>query len=173
MAQSIYALYGFFDPIISLDNLNGIKMGLDFESLLKYKNKDKAVIGATINIEGEITVDELDRVGLVEGHSYLILNLKTYKGKNFIQLRNPWAEYEWCGDYSDHSSLWTSDMKREFGLVEQNDGHFWMCEKDFFHYFNKFEVIGPIPNNMHKKHIKYSIPRSSEKVDLESLEQQI
>lgn len=38
---------------------------LIFESLLKYKNEDKAVVGAEIVVEGGITSDELDKVAFV------------------------------------------------------------------------------------------------------------
>jgi hypothetical protein len=38
---------------------------------------------------------------------------------------------EWTGDWSDHSPLWTDELKREFGWTDADDGTFWMEVKDF------------------------------------------
>lgn len=172
LMQSIYALYGYCEPLYDMKSRKKGSCKSVFEDLMKFKNEDNAIMGASIivYVNGEVTFDELKRVGLVAYHSYLILNLKTYNGKNFLQLRNPWAGHEWRGDYSDDSELWTTEMKREFGLVEKNDGIFWMTEEDFERYFEQLEVIRPMVDDMkHKKHVKYTIPRSSGEVDLEKL----
>jgi hypothetical protein len=46
------------------------------------------------------------------------------------QVRNPWGNFEWTGDWGDSSALWTPALKREmqskgFSLVKANDGIFW------------------------------------------------
>ena len=30
-----------------------------------------------------------------------------------VQLRNPWGNFEWQGDWSDHSDLWTPTLRAE------------------------------------------------------------
>ena len=42
---------------------------------------------------------------------------------------------EWNGDWSDKSSKWTPELKKELGVEEKNDGIFYMCEDDYVEYF--------------------------------------
>jgi len=59
--------------------------------------------------------------GLITGHAYSILKLvQSSDGKKLVQVRNPWGEHEWKGDYSDDSSLWTAKLKEEAGWVLQS-----------------------------------------------------
>lgn len=48
--------------------------------------------------------------GLVPGHAYSIISAKEALGHRLIQIRNPWGNFEWDGDWSDHSELWTPEM---------------------------------------------------------------
>ena len=57
-----------------------------------------------------------------------------------MNVRNPWGTFEWQGDWSDNSSLWTQEMidaiKPQFG----DDGTFWMNFKDFTAQFRALNV---------------------------------
>jgi hypothetical protein len=37
---------------------------------------------------------------------------------------------EWTGDWSDKSSLWTDELKQEFGWADSDDGSFWIHVDD-------------------------------------------
>jgi hypothetical protein len=51
----------------------------------------------------------------------------TYKNEKLIQLRNPWGETEWKGDWSDQSEKWTPEAKSALNYnVLSEDGIFWM-----------------------------------------------
>ena len=44
-----------------------------------------------------------------------------------IQIRNPWGKFEWNGDWSDNSPLWTDELKEIFKpKLDEGDGTFWM-----------------------------------------------
>lgn len=79
--------------------------------------------------------------GLIPGHAYSVIAAKEAKGHKLLMLRNPWGGFEWDGDWSDHSPLWTPDMLE---LVKPNfdadDGTFWMCLKDFADNFETLDV---------------------------------
>lgn len=82
-----------------------------------------------------------DQIGLVPGHAYAVLQVKQVKGVKLLNLRNPWGNFEWKGDWSDTSPLWTQEMKGEVNFISDiNDGQFWMCLKDFLHYFRGVNV---------------------------------
>ena len=44
-----------------------------------------------------------------------------------MQLRNPWAEYEWGGAWGDDSPQWTDELKEAYGYEEsKDDGNFFI-----------------------------------------------
>jgi calpain-15 len=61
-------------------------------------------------------------------------------GHRILQLRNPWGRFEWNGDWSDESSLWTNEFKAQVGFVKANDGSFWMSLEDFKSTFSRVSV---------------------------------
>jgi len=57
-----------------------------------------------------------------------------------VKLRNPWGDFEWMGDWSDDSDLWTPTLKKQLGWTDVNDGTFWMSLTDFIHYFSRVQI---------------------------------
>ena len=65
--------------------------------------------------------------GIVLGHAYSILDIRQYKKEKLIQLRNPWGQMQWNGDWSDSSKKWTEQAKQQLGYSSfADDGTFWM-----------------------------------------------
>eukprot|EP01137_Pigoraptor_chileana_P012762 Opistho-2@4440 len=84
--------------------------------------------------------------GLISDHAYSVLALKdTRSDVRLVKCRNPWGEFEWSGDYSDNSRVWTADLKREVGYVNSDDGSFWMAFRDFAEHFENIGVCLPLP----------------------------
>ena len=78
------------------------------------------------------------KAGLVPGHAYSIIQAKHYEEEDIklINIRNPWGKFEWDGDWSDESELWTEEMIEFFEPVfDTKDGSFWMSLQDFFPRF--------------------------------------
>jgi calpain-15 len=65
-----------------------------------------------------------------------------------IKLRNPWGKFEWNGDYSDKSDLWTEEMKIQVGWSDADDGIFFMKLEDYVKYYD-FYSIGVLEDNWH------------------------
>lgn len=57
-------------------------------------------------------------------------------GDKVLKLRNPWGKGEWKGDYSDKSSLWTSELKNRVGWADKDDGIFFIKFRDFTQNFD-------------------------------------
>lgn len=58
-----------------------------------------------------------------------------------LNIRNPWGNFEWDGDWSDNSPLWTEEMIKAFNPVfDENDGSFWMSFDDFAKLFDSLDV---------------------------------
>lgn len=83
--------------------------------------------------------------GIILGHAYTVLQVVEVQGNKLIQLRNPWGNTEWKGDWSDNSSKWTTKLRNAVHYNDPNDdGIFWMCFKDFTsNYFSIYACIQP------------------------------
>ena len=85
-------------------------------------------------------------LGLVSCHAYTMINIydKIIDKEHYqlVKLRNPWGEKEFNGDWSDKSSKWTKELKKQFEFTEvKDDGIFYMCYKDFLYYFKFLEIL--------------------------------
>ena len=52
-----------------------------------------------------------EKVGLIGGHAYSLIGAYEGNGLQLVNVRNPWGSHEWTGDWSDHSPLWTEELK--------------------------------------------------------------
>ena len=79
--------------------------------------------------------------GLVPGHAYSIISASEYNGIRLLNIRNPWGTFEWDGDWSDKSPLWTEEMIKAFNpILDEFDGSFWMNFEDFTQKFDSLDV---------------------------------
>ena len=51
------------------------------------------------------------------------------------KIRNPHGETEWTGAWGDSSSEWTDELRDKVGLVEEDDGVFFMAFEDYLKNF--------------------------------------
>lgn len=86
----------------------------------------------------------LEGIGLIGSLSYALLKaqeVKTSSGQvKLVQLRNPWSNAEWQGDWSDQSDKWTPELKKTLNFTEEADGTFWMSYEDFKDYFSTVTI---------------------------------
>ena len=94
----------------------------------------------------------IEEMGLVPGHAYTVLEVKEITNARnekvkLINLRNPWGNGEWSGDWSDSSSKWTNDIRNQCGGVyKKDDGSFWMSYSEFLKYFVIVGICHLCPN---------------------------
>lgn len=65
--------------------------------------------------------------------------LKDGSGKvvhQLLKMRNPWGTENYSGPWSDSSSLWTPEWKKQVDLKVNNDGIFWM---DFNFFYTNWD----------------------------------
>lgn len=96
--------------------------------------------------------------GLVAGHAYSItavrlVYIERLKGRMpLIRLRNPWGDdTEWRGAWSDQSREWalvSAEERENIGLTFDNDGEFWMSERDFLREFHFLEICNLGPDSL-------------------------
>jgi hypothetical protein len=109
----------------------------------------------TAGTSGDTTNLDLEEMGLVPAHAYTIirvLEIRDSRGRNvnLVHLRNPWGNTEFSGDWGDSSNKWTPELKRKYGLSneEKDDGEFYMSFDDFIKYFGSLGICKLYPNNI-------------------------
>jgi len=99
--------------------------------------------------------DDLQRAaGLVEMHAYSILGVKELELSNgstvkLLRVRNPWGSFEWKGDWSDNSQLWTPALKKAAGFKDEEDGIFFIELRDFTKIFSAVHICRTRPDAVH------------------------
>ncbi len=132
-AEPLKALTGFATEVIFHENEDRL-----FQTL---KSFDKAghIVCTSTNPDAENY-----KVGLAKSHAYSVIGVHEINDKGqsvrLVHLRNPWGHFEWNGDWSDNSKLWTPELKQTLHLVSADDGTFFMALSDFVKYFNRSHV---------------------------------
>lgn len=138
-------------------------------SLLKKYDRQKGLISASIGkttygkYSGPSGEQILEKEGLAAGHAYSVIQAREVTDSRklglgalaidtdvtrnkpklrLMQLRNPWGTFEWKGDWSDKSPLWKEhpNVKNELGMVDADDGSFWMDFEDFKKIYTRVNV---------------------------------
>ena len=86
--------------------------------------------------------------GLEEGHAYTVVKIKVIEPKKgekirLIQLRNPYGEKEYTGDWGKCSKKWTPELKKKYNYkeeIEKYDGMFYMSFDDFYSCFKLLNI---------------------------------
>jgi calpain len=112
---------------ISMDEIEA-NLYVTFEKMLAKGS----MITCSIMVPKE-DVEHVRSTGLVAKHAYAINGVTQVEygdgTVNLVRLRNPWGHTEWDGAWSDSSEEWKSvpdDVKKDIGLVVQDNGEFWM-----------------------------------------------
>ena len=89
----------------------------------------------TAGTSGDVYNLPIEEMGLSPGHAYTVLDLHEINGEKVMRLRNPWGNGEYSGDWSDSSKKWTAELKKKYGLVNKDDGDFYMSYDDYLKYY--------------------------------------
>ena len=87
------------------------------------------------------TKSDVDKdTGLVGGHAYTVIAAYQLGQYRVLKIRNPWGKFEWKGDFSDGSPLWTDEYKKTVGYSNADDGVFCMTVTDFMKHMDYYTV---------------------------------
>lgn len=79
------------------------------------------------------------------------------RNRRIIQVRNPWGNFEWNGEFSDNSSAWTEKLKQKLKVVNAEDGLFWMPWEEFCRFFAEISILkvkpGYVNNSLHIRRV--------------------
>ena len=161
----------------------GVKSSIDdgslWRRLCKYDEYNYVMTLSTPGVDHSTEGGSRSGGGLVPGHAYSLIGVHEVvsKGLKLCKIRNPWGQFEWDGDWSDKSLLWTEETKRDFGWSDVDDGIFFMSFEDMVSRFAGINVclvrhagLGTRLWNEDRKKICYKFSRSGNSSELESVE---
>lgn len=96
--------------------------------------------------------DDVD--GVVSGHAYSLISVHEVQvggiPVRLMKMRNPWGSgVEWKGDWSDHSPIWTPDLKQKLGWTDAVDGLFFISLSDYLSHYSSTAVCFSAAENVH------------------------
>ncbi|XP_038654783.1 calpain-1 catalytic subunit-like [Scyliorhinus canicula] len=112
-----------------------------------------SLLGCSIDITGAFDMEAVTFKKLVKGHAYSVTGVKEvdYRGRKerLIRIRNPWGQVEWTGAWSDNASEWNQiDEDERDGMVQMEDGEFWMAFQEFLKQFSRLEICNLTPDTL-------------------------
>ena len=117
-------------PTTTIRNNGGANQAQTWAVLSELARRNYPMVAGCCN------AGQLD--GLISGHAYSLLDLHTLSnGVKLAQVRNPWGSESYHGAWSDKSSLWTEQFKREVNFKAANDGKFWMPWEKYVSLFSR------------------------------------
>ncbi|KRX05712.1 hypothetical protein PPERSA_09852 [Pseudocohnilembus persalinus] len=122
-------------PSVTLECKQGVDEIWDF--LQYHESQGHMLTAGTSSVQNQIKEEDTG-MGIVSGHAYAILQVKEVERdglEKIIQVRNPWGNKEWQGDWSDNSSKWTDELKQKLNFTNEDDGIFWIKVEDFIKQF--------------------------------------
>jgi hypothetical protein len=115
-----------------------IKRGQEQEIWNKLNEGEKKGYIMTAGTSGDTYNLDLEENGLVPGHAYTVVKVKefttSYGNVRLVNMRNPWGNGEWSGDWCDASSRWNL-VSEGRPQSRKNEGSFWMSIEDFCKYY--------------------------------------
>ena len=139
-AAAFYRLLGTFSMTYSFtrsENQEEIISGLLFKKLSILSKSSKAFLCANSKSTNDSTNNDQN---LILGHAYTILRVDEIYGNQLIQLRNPWGNENWNGDWGNKSDKWTKKMRVACGYEKEEEGIFWMSYKDFINNYASISI---------------------------------
>ena len=121
-----------------------------FETIRDAQRKGFFVL-ADITETASTNLESLSRLGLITNHAYTVINTAVLRKSNgseikLLKMMNIWGTNEWVGDWSDTSSKWTQEFKKEVGLEPKEDGIFWMSYEDYLQFYTTTHICKANPD---------------------------
>ena len=121
-----------------------------FETITEA-NKKGYVVLADITETASTNLETLSKLGLITNHAYTVISSAVLKKNNgaeikLLKMKNIWGTNEWVGDWSDNSSKWTQEFKKEVGLEPKQDGIFWISYEDYLQFYTTTHICKLHPN---------------------------
>ncbi|MCQ2819829.1 MAG: calpain family cysteine protease, partial [archaeon] len=116
-----------------------------FETIEDASKKNYIILADITEIENK-KLEDFSKMGLITNHAYSVIGTTILKDDEkktetkLLKLKNIWGTNEWHGDWSDGSKLWTEKNKNKVGLVEKEDGIFWICFEDYIKFYTSTHI---------------------------------
>eukprot|EP01012_Entosiphon_sulcatum_P008238 TRINITY_DN14405_c0_g1_i1.p1 TRINITY_DN14405_c0_g1~~TRINITY_DN14405_c0_g1_i1.p1 ORF type:complete len:1041 (-),score=138.95 TRINITY_DN14405_c0_g1_i1:5-3100(-) len=141
----LYALCGWIPDLVALDSPK-LDRDLQWQNLLAAHSDGKVLMTICTAEEKSFDPKWEEKLGLISGHAYAVLELREVLGYRLLLVKNPWTEQRWLGRFShqDHRN-WTEELTKalnweEMGQYQTDNGIFWIDWNDVCAYFSRIHI---------------------------------
>ncbi|MCQ2815944.1 MAG: C2 family cysteine protease [archaeon] len=129
LSEALLVLTGFGSEFIETEP----DKPLEIFRKIQEANEKGAVMGCGSLSSDTGKDDAMTSNNIVLSHAYTLIDARAKEDEDIFlyKIRNPWGDTEWTGNWSDKSRQWNDELKTYFGMVEGNDGTFFMDVDDF------------------------------------------
>lgn len=128
-------------PLLTGGDYKVLETNVDKSWLEETKSYlDKGYLVSCSSAEKDVAsihTETINKDGIVSLHEYSLLEAVSAENDSIqlLKLRNPWANQEWQGDWSDKSNLWSKHpaiaAQCKFDMTVLDEGVFWISVPDF------------------------------------------
>ncbi|KAI8807885.1 hypothetical protein BJ742DRAFT_811118 [Cladochytrium replicatum] len=140
--SDLFMLTGWIPENIYLKEASIYNEDLWMYLFTSFHRGDNLVTIAT----GPMSDEEADNLGLVQNHSYAVLDIQEECGCRLVLVKNPWNRKRWTGPYSPFDKIhWTPELKKalnfdQLGALQKDDGIFWLSFDSILNIFYSIHV---------------------------------
>eukprot|EP01006_Ploeotia_vitrea_P025295 TRINITY_DN58170_c0_g1_i2.p1 TRINITY_DN58170_c0_g1~~TRINITY_DN58170_c0_g1_i2.p1 ORF type:complete len:720 (-),score=31.56 TRINITY_DN58170_c0_g1_i2:73-1965(-) len=144
----LYSLCGWIPEILALDKITTPEMKKEKWDQL-YKAHEAGEMLLTTCTSDELDPSWEEKLGLVPGHAYAILEMKQIPSKHspepyrLVLVKNPWTHQRWLGRFSHQDKKnWTPELVKALKWDEMrqygtDNGIFWIDWNDLVKFFHR------------------------------------
>ena len=137
--------------ILSLKELNNLQDLWDY--MIQSYQKGYLITGFPSKEE------IFDLKGIMNKHTYTLMELKEYDKIKLIRLRNPLGSNYFNGEWSSNSSKWSSLVKKQIEFKREEKGTFYMSFEEFVKYFDWINLC-LINENFYHSYRTYTLKKN-------------
>ena len=140
-STDLYHLSGWLPDYLACDSPN-FDAALQWQRLAAQHRRGGLL--ATLNTPANMDTQTSEKLKLIPGHAYAILDMREANGHKLVKIKNPWTrDNSWEGAFSPKDTQrMTPQLRAELAFTEEETkrGVFWMCWEDVCRYFSRIHL---------------------------------
>ncbi|KAJ9451207.1 Calpain-like protease palB/RIM13 [Diplonema papillatum] len=144
-STDLYHLCGWIPEKVDLTG----EEGKEFDRVAEWKRlhtaHGKGLMVATVGTAARDVMPASweEKLGLIAGHAYSVLDFKEAEGRQFLKMMNPWRQHRWMGRFSHQDNRnWTPSLEKSlaYDRKHEDNGVFWIEWTDAVKFFSRLNL---------------------------------
>ena len=118
----------------------GVDRAAEWRRLFDAHRAGRVMVTLGTPARGEMPESWREKLGLVAGHAYSVLDFVSHGSVQLLKVMNPWRQHRWKGRYSHQDNKsWTPELVKALGYDrrQEDNGVFWIDWADAVKFFSR------------------------------------